>query len=177
MRSLSGDALSVDGDFALVWAASDGFSLARTMTRCCTTLRASLRAGGRDSGEADRIRLDRRPRLETVNVEEEVGMSDIPGPNFSVRQEISFSESCLPKTMAIALRHKRRIAAKLGPNGEDWPFEDRVLIWLAEHWSEDIAGYHTGSGAEMARRFDPDQLEHLDDHYSEKLRRRLGGCD
>ena len=104
-------------------------------------------------------------------------MSGIPRPDFSMRQEVSFAESSLPKTMAVALRHKRRIARELGPESAGWPFEDRVLIWLPGHWNEDVAKYHTGSGPEMAKRFDPDQLEHLDDYYCEKLRQRLVGVD
>ena len=104
-------------------------------------------------------------------------MPNSPGPDFSMRQELSFSESCLPKTMTMALRNRHRIAAKLGPESEGWPFEDQVLVWLAEHWKADVAGYRSGSNPEMAKRFDSDQLAHLDEHYARKLGERLVSGD
>ena len=98
-----------------------------------------------------------------------------PRPDFSLHQEPSFSESCLPKTMAVARRHRRRILRELKLTPPTWPFEDRVLVWLAPHWTDDVAKYHASSGREMAKRFDADQLLHLDEHYCVQLLLRLAG--
>lgn len=77
--------------------------------------------------------------------------------------------------MALAWRCRRRLAGELSCTDEAWPFEDRVLVWLAEHWRDDVARYHRDAGHDMAKRFEPHQLAHIDEHYREKLRGRLKG--
>ena len=48
-----------------------------------------------------------------------------------------------------------------GPHGNgdrQWPFGDRVLVWLAPHWREDIEKYLDSSADNMAQRFAQHQL-------------------
>jgi hypothetical protein len=55
-----------------------------------------------------------------------------------------------------------RIARYLKETPETWPFMDRVLLWLAPTFREDIERYHAGNGPSMRDRFDERQLETLD---------------
>lgn len=94
-------------------------------------------------------------------------------PNVALTHEPSFLESCLPRTIALALKHKRRLLAELVGPDEAWPFPDRVLVWLAEHWRENVEAYHRGSAPAMAGKLQSHQLERLDQHYYDSLRSRI----
>lgn len=94
-------------------------------------------------------------------------------PDIALTHEPCFIESSLPRTIASALKHKARILAELTGTDKAWPFPDRVLVWLAEHWRTNVDAHHCGRGPTMADKFDGDQLEHLDEHYYEALRSRL----
>lgn len=75
--------------------------------------------------------------------------------------------------MLLAESHRARLIRDLAEVHTEWPFEDRVLVWLADHWTEDVAGFHSGRAPEMSAKFTPEQLRHLDQHYRDKLAVRL----
>lgn len=95
-------------------------------------------------------------------------------PAIDLTAEAPFSDSALPRTMGVARRHRRRILAQLARVGEGLPFEDRVLIWLAAHWKDDVENYHRADGKGMTEWFQSHVLERMDDHYHSLLRSRLG---
>jgi hypothetical protein len=59
--------------------------------------------------------------------------------------------------------------AELTDTNPDWPFEDRVLVWLGGHWLEDIAKYHDDGSRGMTDMLQEHQIEHLDEHYLHQL--------
>jgi len=87
--------------------------------------------------------------------------------------EPEFSESCLPRTMTLAQQNRRTVVGLIGKGDRGWPFSDRVLVWLAPHWREDIEKFRSSSADSMTRRFDQHQLAKLDLHYEIQLRLRL----
>jgi len=92
---------------------------------------------------------------------------------FSMEQELSFMESCLPRTMELANRNKPLISSSMEMQPNDWSFGDRVLVWLAEHWKDDVEKYRSSGRGSMAEQFNSFQLEHLDEHYESKLRSKI----
>jgi hypothetical protein len=94
-------------------------------------------------------------------------------PALNLAQEPSFLESCLPGTMPLASRHRHKVMPLLPAATGLWPFEDLILVWLADHWREDVTKYHAKQSGSMSERFGRHQLERLDDHYLAKLRDRL----
>lgn len=62
---------------------------------------------------------------------------------------------------------------RLADRNLSWPLDDRVLVWLAGHWHEDVTNYHAKKAGSMSDRFMPHQLSHLDEHYLQVLRDRL----
>lgn len=106
---------------------------------------------------------------------------DEKGPTLTIRMERTVCDPCLPLTMALAFRHERLVHRALrkqgvafGSKGNEWPFADRVLIWLADYFRKDITAYHGASGPAMDAIFQPHQLESLDRTFCDELRRRLG---
>jgi hypothetical protein len=91
----------------------------------------------------------------------------------TVAQDDSFVETCLPQTMGLALRHRRRLSQEMRGLESSWPFTDRVLVWLDEFWQRDVKKYQEGASGAMTDLFRPHQLERLDEHYREHLRSRL----
>lgn len=95
-------------------------------------------------------------------------------PGFELRQERSFLDSSLPETMALARTHRRRIEPGIREIGKHWSYEDRVLVWLAGHWRNEVETFYRDLGGTIAEMFEAEQLEHLDDHYCTQLKARLG---
>ena len=89
------------------------------------------------------------------------------------QDEPEFSRSCLPRTMALAQGHRRTLKVLIGEGNRRWPLGDRVLVWLAPHWREDIENYRSSSAGNMVERFAQRQLDRMDEHYERELRRRL----
>ena len=75
--------------------------------------------------------------------------------------------------MALAQQHRRTVTALMGNGDRQWPFGDRVLVWLAPHWREDIEKYLNSSADNMAQRFAQHQLARMDLYYEKLLRVRL----
>jgi hypothetical protein len=87
--------------------------------------------------------------------------------------ESAYSESCLPRTMELAMQTKRLISAELRGINRKWAFEDRVLVWVAEYWSKDVEEYYRAGTRTMAEQFSPHQIEHFDEAYRQVLGERL----
>ena len=90
-----------------------------------------------------------------------------------IQQERSYSESCLPKTIELALQNKAKILSFLGEENKGWPFEDRVLVWLVPSFYSDVHKYHRETGPSMTAIFKPHHIEHFDSDFREKLAMRL----
>lgn len=101
------------------------------------------------------------------------GMTTKPVFGLAVKRDDSFLESCLSRTLALASKHKRRILPELAGTDSTWPFADRVLVWLADHWRNDVERYHRKGTPSLAELLKEHQLEHLDEHYRNELRARL----
>jgi len=84
-----------------------------------------------------------------------------------------FGRSCLPSTMGIATRFRTDILKRLGSVHPDWPFEDRVLVWMLPNLEDEALAYHSAAGADMATMFAQHQLEHFDQSLATELARQL----
>ena len=96
-----------------------------------------------------------------------------PSLRLTVQSASGFSGSCLPRTIALAVRCEATLLKKLRHIDSRLPFEDRVLIWLAPHWEVDVEMYHRANGHQMLRLFQEHQLRHLDEYYEHELSVRL----
>jgi len=54
-----------------------------------------------------------------------------------------------------------------------WPFQDKVLVWLAPTFLEDVRHFHRNDGPSIAGIFKEHQLEHLDRDLAKQLSERL----
>lgn len=90
-----------------------------------------------------------------------------------VEQVHHFTESCLPSTMGLANRRKAQLIFELDKSTHGFPFEDRVLIWLAPHWRGEIEAFHKSDGRGMHDTFEEHQLSKFDEHYWRMLKDKL----
>ena len=86
----------------------------------------------------------------------------------------SFAESSLPRTMELAHQRVRILRSFSVALVGGFHLRDRVLIWLAPHWEENVDIFHRSTGKDMQNWFEPHQLEHMDAHYFEVLKAKLG---
>ena len=89
------------------------------------------------------------------------------------RMERLFASSCLPRTMVFAWRFQADLVGAVANIHPEWPFEDRVLVWLLPNLEQDSLAFHAGGDVDMASLFVDHQLEHFDQVLSEELVRRL----
>jgi hypothetical protein len=73
-----------------------------------------------------------------------------------------YSETCLPLTMRLARAARRGIEPMLGDIPRDWPYEDRVLVWLAPSLRENVVAYWNLRGPSMELMCHGPALAHLD---------------
>jgi hypothetical protein len=85
----------------------------------------------------------------------------------------SFGRSCLPSTMGIASRFRSDILKRLDAVHPEWPYEDRVLVWMLPNLENDAVAYHRAAGGDMGTMFAAHQLEHFDQSLAVELLRRL----
>jgi hypothetical protein len=57
--------------------------------------------------------------------------------------------------------------------GSAWPFEDRVLAWLAPHFSGPIEEFHERAGRRLDRHHGGHLIEALDEELFGELAKRL----
>jgi hypothetical protein len=75
--------------------------------------------------------------------------------------------------MGLANRAKTLISQELDKSTGMFPFEDRVLIWMAPHWQKEIETFHCSTGVAMNDDFDGHQLSKFDQHYLQTLKDKL----
>jgi len=90
------------------------------------------------------------------------------------RLEKVFEGNCLPQTIGLARQFQAIVLRKLPPNRAEWPFEDRILVWLVPHLVDEGKAFHESGGPDMASIFESHQLEHFDEVLPDELRRKLG---
>jgi hypothetical protein len=84
-----------------------------------------------------------------------------------------FVASCLPATMQLARRFHLDVETAVALLHPEWPFEDRVLLWLLPNMELEALAFHRGSGGNIASLFAEHQLDHFDQVLTEELGRRL----
>jgi hypothetical protein len=90
-----------------------------------------------------------------------------------VSQEPAYIESCLPLTIELAERYRKRLGSKLKEFPKSWPFADRLLVALEPSFKNDVHGYHSMNKLGTSAMFKEHQLEHLDKDLERKLRELL----
>ncbi len=90
-----------------------------------------------------------------------------------VSQERAYSESYLPLTTKTAEESQCLIDQELRQFPKGWPFQDKVLVWLAPTFREDVRHFHRNNGPSIAGIFKEHQLEHLDRDLAKQLRERV----
>jgi len=93
--------------------------------------------------------------------------------NLSVSQDLAYSESFLPLTTKTAEQSKDLIDEQILEFPKGWPFQDKVLVWLAPTFREDVRHFHRNNGPSIAGIFKEHQLEHLDRDLAKQLSERL----
>lgn len=84
-------------------------------------------------------------------------------------QDRSFSESYLPLTMGIAEQSRELLSPRLDEFPTGWCFQDRVLVWLAPTFREDVREFYRDNGPDIAAIFKQHHLEHLDKDLAKRL--------
>ena len=80
----------------------------------------------------------------------------------TLRQDAPFAESCLPKTMKIALDSRELILPLLCALPSSWSFIDKVFVMLAAVFREDVAKHYANKGQCMAKMYHCLQIERFD---------------
>jgi hypothetical protein len=93
--------------------------------------------------------------------------------DLSVSQERAYSESYLPLTIETAEQSRTLIDQETSDFPKGWPFQDKVLVWLAPTFREDVRHFHRNNGPSIAGIFKEHQLEHLDRDLAKQLSERL----
>ncbi len=93
-------------------------------------------------------------------------------PHLELLQQPSFAATALPLTMALARALRSVVAQQLRRFPAEWPFPDRLLVWLEPSFEKDVAQFHESRGPAMVELFKPWQVEHLDQDLVHLLARR-----
>jgi hypothetical protein len=75
--------------------------------------------------------------------------------------------------MQLARRFQLDIATRVALIHPEWPFEDRVLLWLLPNMEPESLAFHSQSGGNIGSLFAEHQLNHFDQVLTEELGRRL----
>src|SRR6266571_3744705 len=95
-----------------------------------------------------------------------------PRLRLSATRRIHFTASCLPRTMELAELVTPLLEKHL-PTPGDWPFHDRVFVWLAPHFRSKAVEFHEGHGTRLDRCHGANLLHKLDDELFVELVRRV----
>jgi hypothetical protein len=92
--------------------------------------------------------------------------------------EISYSESCLPKTITQARIQSARMWLESDPKflklPKEWEFDDKVLAFLAPCFEGDINNYYlANSDKQMSELFSKNQLKLIDEALLKLLKEYL----
>jgi hypothetical protein len=75
--------------------------------------------------------------------------------------------------MNLARCNKNILNKQIGKANTDWPYEDRVLVWIFPTFQEDVMKYHNSNGQQMTKLFMAHQLSHFDDDFYIILERKI----
>ena len=87
--------------------------------------------------------------------------------------ESEFVESCLPLTMNLADKHKNIIEKMLDFPLNNFPFHDKVLVWVFSTFKEDVEKFHSNQGQEIEQLINSYALKSIDELAYEKLIEKL----
>jgi hypothetical protein len=79
-----------------------------------------------------------------------------------LRQETPFAESCLPRTMKIALESRELLLPLLRSYPSSWSFIDKIFVMLASVFREDVAKFYANKELCMAKIYSSMQIERFD---------------
>jgi hypothetical protein len=78
--------------------------------------------------------------------------------------------------MQLAWRYHPDVVTRVALIHPEWPFEDRVLLWLLPNMERESLAFHGESGGNIASFFAEHQLDHFDQVLTQELGRRLAGA-
>lgn len=89
------------------------------------------------------------------------------------RQEAPFAESCLPKTMKIAIDSRDLLFPLLKSYPSSWSFIDKIFALVAPVFEKDIENFYKNKGNCMAEMFSNLQVERFDKIVSQNLSEKI----
>ena len=90
-------------------------------------------------------------------------------PTMMLRQECSYTESCIPQTIKIAEQSKNLLYSLIRYLPKVWSFADKVLVFLVPDFRADVRRYYLNDGQNMVNIFDSNQIEELDKLLAQNL--------
>jgi hypothetical protein len=84
--------------------------------------------------------------------------------------------NCLPLTVGLAKKYRRRLREMLADQNPSWPFEDRILVWLEPVWADEVRAFHASPDTESGLQwmYSDAQLVQFDQRCLPLLRSKLG---
>jgi len=123
-------------------------------------------SGARSHTSKPAKKVENRPKLD-------LQLEDRVSSDLSVSQERSYAESYLPLTIKSAEQSRTLIEQETSEFPKGWPFQDKVLVWLAPIFRDDVRHFHRNNGPSIDGLFEEHQLNHLDRDLAKQLSERL----
>jgi len=80
-----------------------------------------------------------------------------------------FGRHCLPKTMKRAKAFEVDLGVTLVRLPKDWPFEDKVLVFLAPAFHDRVREYHEEEGKQLIDLYDRAHIHRMDEVIDSEL--------
>ncbi|MEI7969565.1 MAG: hypothetical protein WCJ69_11300 [Betaproteobacteria bacterium] len=97
------------------------------------------------------------------------------GQKVIASQEHRFCGSSLPLTMKLAWNRRATLSSCLRNSSPRWPYQDRVLCWIAPGHLADVIRFHDSGGPSLPDLRAPQEMAALDAHFCARLIRRIEG--
>ena len=94
-------------------------------------------------------------------------------PKTTLRQEAPFAESCLPKTMKIAIEFRELLFPLLSSYPSSWSFIDKVFVMLTPAFEADVTKFYANKGLCMAKIYTKAHLERFDELLTKHLLEKI----
>jgi hypothetical protein len=91
----------------------------------------------------------------------------------TLRQEAPFAESCLPKTMKIAIESRELLFPLLSSFPSSWSFIDKVFVMLTPFFEGNVIKFYAKKGLCMAEICNSKQIEGFDKILSQVLLEKI----
>lgn len=105
----------------------------------------------------------------TINLEQTITIFQ----KTTLRQETPFAESCLPKTMKIAIDSRELLFPLLTSYPSSWSFIDKVFIMLTPFFEGNVIKFYARKGLCMAEICSEVQIEGFDKILSQLLLEKI----